>query len=62
MEWHPIETAPKDLDVLVYGYLKDESGHYIDVCRFWHDRWPVEWMHNCKAPTHWMPLPPPPDA
>ena len=59
--WQPIETAPRDkTEVLVSGPLKDGTGHYQEVCRWWHDRWPVEWMDNCKAPTHWQPLPEPP--
>lgn len=61
MEWQPIETAPKDgTEVLLCGPLRDGSGHYRDVSRFYMIRWPVEWMANCLPPTHWMPLPPPP--
>ena len=61
MEWKRIETAPKDgTEVLVYGLLKDGSGHFITVCPFRGVRWTIEWLHNCFPPTHWMPLPDPP--
>lgn len=55
--WQPIETAPKDrervlLYVPPYGAM---SGHYY-----------LGWnCHSClnkeAAPTHWMPLPQPPE-
>lgn len=103
-EWQPIETAPKDTDILVYfdhdadpyqdpeapGKLTPyaawaEGGDFLDgagVCvAKWHaQHWKVEdeygsgfWMpawwfakHNgdyefAVNPTHWMPLPPPPE-
>ena len=59
VEWRLIETAPKDCELLVCGPLKDGSGTYREVQRWWpglHARWPVEWMDNCLPPTHWMPL------
>lgn len=64
-EWQPIDTAPKGVEVLVYGRLKDGSGSYQQVCRYYKThkhgyKWSVEWMDNCLAPTHWMPLPEPP--
>lgn len=54
-QWMPIESAPKDgTPILV---RRDSTVAAV----YW---WPCVWMgttHNgMKAPTHWMPLPPPP--
>lgn len=70
MEWQPIETAPKDKDVLLYlprrGAIRGQwnSDKYARVPRpYWsHDR---EWIFGVREtrdcqPTHWMPLPAPP--
>lgn len=64
-EWQPIRTAPKDgTEILVFGFLKvalDEASiRYMEVCRFYKDRWTVEWMDSYKPPTHWQHLPEPP--
>lgn len=74
MEWQPIETAPKDgSDVLLYFPLEglkgwsrvvichwrtigDERGHWV-----WQDR-AVRGYSDAYKPTHWMPLPEPPDV
>lgn len=59
-QWKPIETAPKDgRPVLVY----DPGLGYPYVCRFRHGIW-VEASgeeFNVSFPTHWMPLPDPPE-
>ena len=62
MEWQPISTAPKDVHVLTYGPLKDGSGFYDEVQRIYAPKeiWPVTFMHNALAPTHWMHVPEPP--
>ena len=59
-EWHPIETAPKDTLVLLFGAKRSEM-----VVGMFHTRdgWvidtPSEWA-SMYTPTHWMPLPQPP--
>jgi len=65
MEWLPIETAPKDKDILALGhyfYPDDkhptifyrvgsiENGKFVDE----------EGAHHISFFNHWMPLPPPP--
>lgn len=71
-EWLPIETAPKD-GRRVDLWVIDRAGHgyrYPDV-RFdwiaddsfgWTDANSHGRLEPDVAPTHWMPLPSPPDA
>jgi uncharacterized C2H2 Zn-finger protein len=72
--WRPIATAPKDgTEVLLYcpkrgttvrGRWSDER--YANKPRpYWtHDRERIWGKLDTRAdqPTHWMPLPPPPEA
>ena len=55
MKWQPIETAPKDADVLLY--LDDD--HWIE--QGWQEdgKWKTYsgYLYN---PKYWMPLPEPP--
>lgn len=66
MEWQPIETAPKDRTMFVVRGFNVEvrkDYHYdTDPYCVWatgdgFERWP----HPFK-PTHWMPLPAPPES
>lgn len=59
-EWLPIETAPKDGTwVLIFEEWNTEKPH---------KNWTISRFHNGKwsyrqtfGPTHWMPLPSPPE-
>ena len=66
--WQPIETAPIGETLFVVigvtkgnGFTGDKP-YTTDPFCVWQEkpgefrRWPHRWM-----PTHWMPLPPPPD-
>jgi len=55
-EWKPIETAPKDKKILVYG-----SGH-VYLCRLneYRECLIIGGFGSYHPPTHWMPLPEPP--
>jgi hypothetical protein len=59
--WQPIETAPRD-GTYVLGYGPHETrGFYIDAIHHYQELgWTVKWMSGYGEPTHWMPLPEPP--
>lgn len=62
MEWQKIETAPKDEMPILVAYddgsieLIKDSGQYD-----WQPYARKEFLW-CATPTHWMPLPPPPET
>lgn len=72
LQWQPIETAPKDgTRVLLYANLRRASlsGHDLDkdygywiVLGSWEAEYGL-WVDGSQCnplPTHWMPLPEPP--
>lgn len=72
MEWQPIETAPKDgtafLAIEAFSRVDEEDNLHPGDCEV------VKWSKTADGwiafgvklgsfePTHWMPLPPPPDT
>jgi hypothetical protein len=68
-EWRPIETAPKD-ESHILGWFHDDSpmrahlGEYqsgVSIC-YWTAHNGGGWVSNrFGEPTHWMPLPDPPE-
>jgi hypothetical protein len=59
--WQPIETAPKDCEVLLYG--PTQFGGKGIVQGAWNRGGAMHmehWMGGIYEPTHWMPLPSPP--
>jgi len=64
MTWQPIATAPKGLsadDVLLYG-TDDEGDPQMWVSNAEYAQ-PSEWYGaRLLTPTHWMPLPEPPQT
>ena len=73
-EWQPIETAPKDgtriLALLRWGYSDGTAGETQTVIYwyggglFWVVPIPMNYVQGLDsdvAPTHWMPLPKPPE-
>jgi hypothetical protein len=68
-EWLPIETAPKDgsrVLILLDARPPYERAEYPNCPRYMQDigRFLMgDWAYNLmvsSSPTHWMPLPPPP--
>ena len=71
MTWQPIKTAPRDgTPVLIWS--PDASAHGISLAQFiefegdpddggWQDFWSDTSVIIDAEPTHWMPLPEPPE-
>lgn len=66
MEWQPIETAPLNVTLLLYGAKRLEMCVGMNHSRYgWVTDTTSEWVRmypptSIYPPTHWMPLPPPP--
>lgn len=60
MEWQPIETAPKDgTEILGAWYY----GGWSYQPMIWRNGWVKKFdAMSLLNPSHWMPLPPPPEA
>lgn len=60
-EWQPIETAPKDMPVLLAGQWDGIGQSHkwdIQIGRYLINRFPFVGQ---RGPTHWMLLPDPPE-
>jgi hypothetical protein len=68
MEWQPIETAPNDGETVVLGFYRiNEDCHFINPVYFDGHFWLTFSYHGegrefYVEPTHWMPIPEPPQA
>lgn len=72
MSWQPIETAPRDGTTIIVCYARcyDMNG-FAPISVQWRAYHPnaegaKEWRdsngHRIQGVTHWIPLPPPPEA
>lgn len=69
-EWQPIETAPSQQTILLWAITdtsmsppnwKMATGHWATVLEQW--IWDGREVRDHEVqPTHWMPLPEPPNA
>lgn len=58
MDWQPIETAPK----IEFAEILLWNGKDVKAGSWWEGRW-VDWYDDIQPqPTHWTPLPPPPET
>jgi hypothetical protein len=67
MEWQPIEMAPKDgtaILAIIDGLHKNTGEPFIAAVAWYSEGfWAVsEEIEDSYQPTHWMPLPPPPNT
>ena len=61
-EWRPIETAPRDgTEVLGAWEFAWTGGWCLEPVIYREGAWIVSWDHDAAEPTHWMPLPKPPE-
>ena len=67
-EWQPIETAPKDGETAVLGYQSINEANWVIAPMYFNDGgWLLVAFHDANIefemhPTHWMPIPPPPNS
>jgi len=63
VQWQPIETAPRDGDAIL---TFDIRSNYYPTVRHWDEGedGDMAWQPRIRGvfPTHWMPLPEPPQA
>lgn len=64
MEWQTIETAPKDARlVLIRTHIGDEwAGTFTAYWSRLNSKWMYAQGRHVPNPTHWMPLPAPPQV
>jgi len=62
-EWENIDTAPKDgTDVLAFEYPTIMVMYFNGYNWVQSDNQASEWSPDRQCPTHWMPLPEPPEG
>ncbi len=59
-KWQPISTAPRDgTSILIFE--ADEGTGSVRVARWRDDTIPTGWTGSERSPSHWLPLPLPPN-
>jgi hypothetical protein len=60
-KWQPISTAPKDGTSILIFEADDGTTGAVRVARWRDDTIPTGWTGSEHAPSHWLPLPQPPN-
>jgi len=65
-EWRTIDSAPRDGTwIIIWDGTSVHQASYSERWHGWFDTYGLyedPWEGNKSHPTHWMPLPAPPDA
>lgn len=61
MKWQPIETAPKDMLPRLYWCRGAVIEGFVDATGVLTVKHEFGWRRMRRHPSHWMPLPPPPE-
>lgn len=56
-QWQPIETAPKDGEVILVSHVFNDQIYWVEAAKQKHGAWFRPTGHAVHQPTHWMPLP-----
>jgi hypothetical protein len=60
-KWQPISTAPKDGTSILIFEAEDGTTGTVRVSRWRDDTIPTGWTGTDRTPSHWLPLPLPPN-
>jgi hypothetical protein len=60
-KWQPISSAPKDGTRILVFEADEDTGETVRVSRWRNDTIPAGWAGG-ERPSHWLPLPLPPNA
>ena len=60
-KWQPISTAPKDGTSILIFEAQDGTTGTVRVSRWRDDTIPTGWTGGDRVPSHWLPLPLPPN-
>jgi len=55
--WQPIETAPKDGEVLLVAHIFNDQIYWVEAAKHRYGAWFRPTGYAVHEPTHWMPLP-----
>lgn len=55
-KWRPIETAPKDRNIIITGRYANGLAYVEEGCWNYKGHWSTR---KLEPPTHWMPMPEP---
>ena len=60
-KWQPISTAPRDGTSILIFEAQDGTTGTVRISRWRDDTIPTGWTGSDRAPSHWLPLPLPPN-
>ena len=61
-EWQPIETAPKVEGPVILVSVPAKMGPYVQLAVWWDEWWRTADDYLPIEPSHWIAIPPHPEA